>query len=453
MAARILHRLRHALGAEGAREERAHDGGEAEDCPESSELEDDTEGLSTRLSGTLSFASHEDEDGDEDEDEEDGTGEEPGEPTEPTGEAAGAEDGGRCRDAEPREWDAAAKPPGGSLLTRQLQELWRKSRSSLAPQRLLFEVTSASVVSERSSKYVEEAAAQLHGRDHRQAQPSLRAVPVPPALHRRDPPLPRVPRVLLSAGPAGRPAPDLHRHVPRGPGHLGQRLPAAGAAGGLRLRPLPPDTGRAGRVPPGAGPAGRGARLLRAGAAAAGGPGQPPAAGALPPGSRPPGLEGGQGQAALGGPAAGPAGGWAAPAAAAQPEGVSDQGASRVRPRPAPGSGSVGAARRQHQGGSHGSEGEDGARRQSGVGTTHAWWLGAGPAPLGAAPRKCISVSVPPALGARCPHHLPGGRLLPAGAAQGRWGSAGTHRQHVKRDRKASGQELPVTHNKKDFIK
>uniref|UniRef100_A0A8B9STJ9 Sorting nexin family member 21 n=1 Tax=Anas platyrhynchos TaxID=8839 RepID=A0A8B9STJ9_ANAPL len=63
MAARILHRLRHALGAEGAREERAHDGGEAEDCPESSELEDDTEGLSTRLSGTLSFASHEDEDG------------------------------------------------------------------------------------------------------------------------------------------------------------------------------------------------------------------------------------------------------------------------------------------------------------------------------------------------------------------------------------------------------
>ncbi|XP_068556208.1 sorting nexin-21 isoform X3 [Anas acuta] len=152
MAARILHRLRHALGAEGAREERAHDGGEAEDCPESSELEDDTEGLSTRLSGTLSFASHEDEDGDEDEDEEDGAGEEPGEPPEPTGEAVGAENGGRCRDAEPREWDAAAKPPGSSLLTRQLQELWRKSRSSLAPQRLLFEVTSASVVSERSSK-------------------------------------------------------------------------------------------------------------------------------------------------------------------------------------------------------------------------------------------------------------------------------------------------------------
>lgn len=134
MAARILHRLRHALGAEGAREERTHDGVEAEDCPESSELEDDTEGLSTRLSGTLSFSGHE---ADEDEEEEeDGGGEEL-----PAGDAA--QDG---------EWGPTARP--GSLLTRQLQELWRRSRSSLVPQRLLFEVTSASVVSERSSKYV-----------------------------------------------------------------------------------------------------------------------------------------------------------------------------------------------------------------------------------------------------------------------------------------------------------
>nr|XP_047906653.1 sorting nexin-21 isoform X1 [Anser cygnoides] len=393
MAARILHRLRHALGGEGGREERARDGGEAEDCPESSELEDDTEGLSTRLSGTLSFASHEDEEEEEEEEEDGGAGEEPGELPEPTGEAAGAEDG---------EWDPAAKPPGGSLLTRQLQELWRKSRSSLAPQRLLFEVTSASVVSERSSKYVEEAAAQLHGRDHRQAEPSLRAVPVPPALHRRDPPLPRVPRVLLPAGPAGRPAPDLHRHVPRGPGHLGQRLPAAGAAGGLRLRPLPPDAGRAGRLPPGAGRARRGAQLLRAGAAAAGGPGQPPAAGALPPGPRPPGLEGGQGQAAVGGPAAGPAGGRAAPAAAAQPEGVPDQGASGVS---APAGTGLRVRRGQHgsrtRAGARGSEGRDGARRQSGIGTTHARWLGAGPAPLGAAPRKC-TFCVSSSFGAGC---------------------------------------------------
>ncbi|XP_029866403.1 sorting nexin-21 isoform X3 [Aquila chrysaetos chrysaetos] len=92
MAARILHRLRHALAGEGGREERACGGSEAEDCPESSELEDDTEGLSTRLSGTLSFTSHEEE---EEEEEEDGAGDELGEPPQPTGTAAGAEDGGR----------------------------------------------------------------------------------------------------------------------------------------------------------------------------------------------------------------------------------------------------------------------------------------------------------------------------------------------------------------------
>ncbi|NWY55934.1 SNX21 protein, partial [Chionis minor] len=132
----------------------------------SSELEDDTEGLSTRLSGTLSFTSHEEEE-DEENEEEDGAGEELGEPPQPTGAAAGAENGGRCwgRCAEGAGaaaplwgtrgmWGSAAERPGSSMLTRQLQELWRKSRGSLAPQRLLFEVTSASVVSERSSKYV-----------------------------------------------------------------------------------------------------------------------------------------------------------------------------------------------------------------------------------------------------------------------------------------------------------
>ncbi|NWW77224.1 SNX21 protein, partial [Climacteris rufus] len=160
------------------REEPAGGGGEAEDCPESSELEDDTEGLSTRLSGTLSFTSHEDEE--EEEEEEDGASEELEEPPKAPGAAAGAEDGGRCwggelggrrdsRDSHAMvsptdvralspspgtEWVSAAERPGSSLLTRQLQELWRRSRGSLTPQRLLFEVTSASVVSERSSKYV-----------------------------------------------------------------------------------------------------------------------------------------------------------------------------------------------------------------------------------------------------------------------------------------------------------
>ncbi|KAM8798160.1 LOW QUALITY PROTEIN: sorting nexin-21 [Eudromia elegans] len=167
MAARILHRLRHALAGEGAREEAARGPAEAEDCPESSELEDDTEGLSTRLSGTLSFTGPEEQaDSDEDEDEEGGE--------EPPGEGAGTEDGGRWWDRQvtagglspltapsvPAEWGPTGRPDGGcssgsgGLLARQLQELWRRSRSSLAPQRLLFEVSSASVVSERSSKYV-----------------------------------------------------------------------------------------------------------------------------------------------------------------------------------------------------------------------------------------------------------------------------------------------------------
>ncbi|KAK0680347.1 SNX21 protein, partial [Pygoscelis papua] len=160
MAARILHRLRHALAGEGGREERVRGGSEAEEFPESSELEDDTEGLSTRLSGTLSFTSHEEEEDEEEEEEEDGAGVELGEPPQPTGAAAGAEDGGRCwgwcaGGAGAAPLPGAAAPWGGpDLLTRQLQELWRKSRGSLAPQRLLFEVTSASVVSERSSKYV-----------------------------------------------------------------------------------------------------------------------------------------------------------------------------------------------------------------------------------------------------------------------------------------------------------
>ncbi|KAM6298769.1 LOW QUALITY PROTEIN: sorting nexin-21 [Aegotheles albertisi] len=144
MAARILHRLRLVLGGDG-REPREPRGREAEDCPESSELEDDTEGLSTRLSGTLSFSGPEEEQ-EEEEEEEEGAGEELAEPPQPSGASAGAEDGGRV--------GPAAERAGGRLLTRQLQELWRRSWGSLAPQRLLFEVTSASVVSERSSKYV-----------------------------------------------------------------------------------------------------------------------------------------------------------------------------------------------------------------------------------------------------------------------------------------------------------
>ncbi|KAB0395550.1 hypothetical protein E2I00_015662, partial [Balaenoptera physalus] len=43
---------------------------------------------------------------------------------------------------------------GSQLLTRQLQDFWKKSRNTLVPQRLLFEVTSANVVKDPPSKYV-----------------------------------------------------------------------------------------------------------------------------------------------------------------------------------------------------------------------------------------------------------------------------------------------------------
>lgn len=45
-------------------------------------------------------------------------------------------------------------PKGSSMLTRQLQESWRSLRTRSVPERLVFEVTDASVVQEGSSKYV-----------------------------------------------------------------------------------------------------------------------------------------------------------------------------------------------------------------------------------------------------------------------------------------------------------
>ncbi|KAG8519638.1 Sorting nexin-21 [Galemys pyrenaicus] len=177
MASRLLHRLRHALAGEGPGE--AATGPEAEQFPESSELEDDdAEGLSSRLSGTLSFTSAEDED-DEDEDDE-----EAGPDPLPPGDRASGEDAGECGRTEagsprPLEFCFSAacprasetptllsscapaeqsSPPegqrGSQLLARQLQDFWKKSRNTLVPQRLLFEVTNANVVKEPPSKYV-----------------------------------------------------------------------------------------------------------------------------------------------------------------------------------------------------------------------------------------------------------------------------------------------------------
>lgn len=89
MASRLLYRLRHALAGDGPGEAAA--GPEAEQFPESSELEDDdAEGLSSRLSGTLSFTSAEDEDEEDDDDDEAGP-----DPL-PAGDGASGEDAGEC---------------------------------------------------------------------------------------------------------------------------------------------------------------------------------------------------------------------------------------------------------------------------------------------------------------------------------------------------------------------
>ncbi|XP_008569818.1 PREDICTED: sorting nexin-21 isoform X3 [Galeopterus variegatus] len=142
MASRLLHRLRHALAGDGPGEAAA--GPEAEQFPESSELEDDdAEGLSSRLSGTLSFTSAEDDEDDEDEDEDE---EEAGPDPLSPGDGASVEDAERSPRADGQR--------GSQLLARQLQDFWKKSRNTLVPQRLLFEVTSANVVKDPPSKYV-----------------------------------------------------------------------------------------------------------------------------------------------------------------------------------------------------------------------------------------------------------------------------------------------------------
>nr|XP_056701100.1 sorting nexin-21 [Euleptes europaea] len=146
MASRIFHRLRHALTGESEQEGLPYCGSEVEEFPESSELEDDTEGLSTRLSGTLSFTSNY-----EDEEAEEGAA--PGGTSQDLGEALGPELLGVAPE-NGEHGPPVAERQGSNMLTRQLQELWRKSRGSLVPQRLLFEVTSTNVVNERSSKYV-----------------------------------------------------------------------------------------------------------------------------------------------------------------------------------------------------------------------------------------------------------------------------------------------------------
>ncbi|KAG7472571.1 hypothetical protein MATL_G00110310 [Megalops atlanticus] len=139
MASKLLDRLRRTLFKEGAVPAQL---GGAEDFPESSELEDDTECVSARLSGTLSFEGERMLDS-EDQTETSG----PDSDSDFLGEST--ENGSCSTDGSP------VAPSGGpSLLTRQLQESWRSSQSRCIQEKLVFEVTDAAVVQEGTSKYV-----------------------------------------------------------------------------------------------------------------------------------------------------------------------------------------------------------------------------------------------------------------------------------------------------------
>ncbi|KAL7860159.1 hypothetical protein SRHO_G00153060 [Serrasalmus rhombeus] len=144
MASKLLDRLRRTLFKEGEHPADAdEDADGTDDFPESSELEDDTDYVSARLGGTLSF------EGDAVLDSED------------AGEASGQDSDsdffGESLDNPCSSTDISPTSPtlkGSNMLTRQLQESWRSLRPRCVSEKLIFEVTDANVVQEMSSKYV-----------------------------------------------------------------------------------------------------------------------------------------------------------------------------------------------------------------------------------------------------------------------------------------------------------
>ncbi|XP_069507328.1 sorting nexin-21 isoform X2 [Ambystoma mexicanum] len=147
MASKILHRLRRTITRQekedGKVDTAGLDADVLDECPESRDLVDDTDGLSMRLSGTLSFNSdHEDEDDDviDGQTFQASCDLELSEHSEDSKETVENSTGGECGQ--------------GNLLTKQLQETWRKSHVRAIPQRLAFDVTDASVVRDKASRYV-----------------------------------------------------------------------------------------------------------------------------------------------------------------------------------------------------------------------------------------------------------------------------------------------------------
>uniref|UniRef100_A0A672Q6Z1 Sorting nexin family member 21 n=1 Tax=Sinocyclocheilus grahami TaxID=75366 RepID=A0A672Q6Z1_SINGR len=134
MASKLFDRLRRTLFKEGELPSET-DGHGAEDFPESSELEDDTDCVSARLGGTLCF------EGEGVLDSED------------AGDASGPDSDS---DFFGESVDNACRPSPktSNMITRQRQENWRSSRTRCIPEKLIFEVIDASVVHETNSKYV-----------------------------------------------------------------------------------------------------------------------------------------------------------------------------------------------------------------------------------------------------------------------------------------------------------
>ncbi|KAJ8257273.1 hypothetical protein GJAV_G00183820 [Gymnothorax javanicus] len=142
MASRLLGRLRRSLFKDEAILAEVMG---TEDFPESSELEDDTECVSARLSGRLSF------DGERMLDPED-TEETSGPESDSDFLVESVENGSSSSECSP---EAVPPTAGTPMLTSQMRESWRSAQPRGIPERkLLFEVTDATVIQDGSSKYV-----------------------------------------------------------------------------------------------------------------------------------------------------------------------------------------------------------------------------------------------------------------------------------------------------------
>ncbi|XP_063315224.1 sorting nexin-21 isoform X2 [Pelobates fuscus] len=114
MAAKLLQRLRPATLKE------PQGPGPPEEPPEIAELVDDTEGISVRLSGTLSLS----------------------------------EDSLGSEESDGTDNNLVEELNQGTLLTQQLREMWSNSQRRTKPIKLTFEVTEANVVRDVHTKYV-----------------------------------------------------------------------------------------------------------------------------------------------------------------------------------------------------------------------------------------------------------------------------------------------------------